>query len=76
MSIAVLYSIAFLVGLLAGIAISIIFHGMQRTSGTLRIDRSNPEKDVYRFDIDKLDNLHEKKRIVLKIDPNADLSQE
>lgn len=46
------------------------------TAGTLKIDRSYPNKDVYRFEIDNLDKISNKKRIVLKIDPNADLSQE
>ena len=45
-------------------------------SGTLKIDRSNPDKDVYRFDVDNLDKLPKKKYIVLAVDKNADLSQE
>ena len=48
---------------------------ISRTYGTLRIDHSNPEKDVYRFDIDDLDSLAKKKRIILLVDNNADLSQ-
>ena len=43
--------------------------------GTLRIDHSNPEKDVYRFDIDDLDSLCKKKRIIIRVDNRADLSQ-
>nr|DAD58024.1 MAG TPA: hypothetical protein [Caudoviricetes sp.] len=43
--------------------------------GTLKIDHSDPEKDVYRIDIDDLDKLSKKKRIVLKVDNDADLSQ-
>lgn len=45
-------------------------------SGTLRIDHSNPEKDIYRIDIDDLDKLSRKKRIVLKVDNHARLSQD
>lgn len=48
---------------------------IKRTYGTLRIDHSNPEKDIYRFDIDDLDSLAKKKRIILLVDNNADLSQ-
>lgn len=48
---------------------------LKRTCGTLRIDHSNPEKDLYRFDIDDLDSLVKKKRIILRVDNNADLSQ-
>ncbi len=46
-----------------------------RKEGVLQIDHSNPEKDVYRFVIDKIDDLSKKKYIVLKVDNNADLSQ-
>lgn len=51
-------------------------HNKLFTAGTLKINRTNPDKDVYRFEIDNLDKISNKKRIVLKIDPNADLSQE
>jgi hypothetical protein len=43
--------------------------------GTLRIDHSNPEKDIYRFEIDNLDKLDKKSYVELKIDRHADLSQ-
>ena len=43
--------------------------------GTLKIDHSDPEKDIYRIDINDLDKLSKKKLIILKIDNNADLSQ-
>lgn len=68
----ILFLIGALVGLAAGI---VIFAILSNKSGTLRIDHSNPEKDVYRFDIDDLDGLSKKKRIVLKVDNNANLSQ-
>lgn len=64
--------IAFFIGCAATSAI----HFLERTSGTLKIDRSDPEKDRYRFEInDDLDSLITKKKIVLKIDNHADLSQ-
>lgn len=63
------------IAFVASVITSVIYH--HRTAeGTLKIDRTNPEKDIYRLDIDDLDNLATKKRIVLNIDPNADLSQE
>ena len=63
-------------GLIVGAVIVFIFQRVRTAFGTLRIDRSNPEKDVYRFDINgDIVNLPRKKRIVLRIDPNADLSQ-
>ena len=43
--------------------------------GTLRIDHSDPEKDVYRFEIDDLEKLNKKAYVELKIDHHADLSQ-
>ena len=67
--------ILFLVGIIIGSIISSIRYWTKRTSGTLRIDHSNPEKDVYRFEVDKIENLPKKKEIILKIDNNADLSQ-
>ena len=64
-------------GLLAGSLLcnvaSVVY--IRRTYGTLRIDHSNPEKDVYRFEIDDIDSLSRKKRIVLKVDDHAVLSQ-
>lgn len=45
--------------------------------GTLKIDRRNPNKDEYLFVIndEDLERLHTKKKLILYIDPNADLSQ-
>ena len=44
--------------------------------GTLRIDHSNPEKDVYRIEINNLEDLSRKKRVILDVDNRAILSQE
>lgn len=49
---------------------------IRSASGTLRIDHSNHEKDIYRLEIDNLDDLARKRRVVLKIDHNADLSHQ
>lgn len=51
------------------------FRVTSKTSGTLRIDRTNPDKDIFRFDVDDLDSLANKKKINLKVDNNAKLSQ-
>ena len=37
------------------------------TAGVLTIDSSNPEKDVYRFDVYDLDKLSKKKYVLLKV---------
>ena len=65
----------FIGGLFIGIALTGLYFLIRSTSGTLRIDHTNPEKDVYRFEIDDLDSINKKKRIELKIDHNANLSQ-
>jgi hypothetical protein len=65
-----------LIGLLVGSIVSnIIFFIRYRKAGTLRIDHSDPEKDVYRIEIDDLDGLIKKKNVILKVDNNANLSQ-
>ena len=65
--------VAFILSVIANLAINLIF--FNHTHGTLRVDRSDSEKDIYRIEIDDLDCLTKCNRIVLKIDSNADLSQ-
>ena len=65
----------FIAGVVAGVIATIIVYSIQTKHGTLRIDRSNPERDVFRFDIDDLDILTKKRRVILNIDKNANLSQ-
>ena len=67
--------ILFFAGVFFGIGIASIVFTIRRTTGILKIDHSNPDKDVYRFEIDDLEKLHKKTRVVLKIDHHADLSQ-
>lgn len=68
--------IAWGLGILVGVIVStVIFIIANHKVGILKIDHHNPEKDIYRFDIDDLDKLSKKKRIVLKVDNNANLSQ-
>lgn len=71
------YFVACLVGIIFGAIMTRIFSFCHTTCGTLKIDRTNPEKDVYRFDVgSNFENLHTKKRVIFKVDPNADFSQE
>lgn len=69
----------FVIGIIVGVIVTGVFSAILvkvRTSyGTLKIDHSNPEKDIYRFDVDDLDGLSKKKHITLKVDNHADLSQ-
>lgn len=69
----VAFVLAVIVNLTINLAIRLIF--FNHTHGILRVDRSDPEKDIYRIEIDDLDCLAKCNRIVLKIDSNADLSQ-
>lgn len=69
------YLIISSIGAIIGSIVVNIYHYMRTSSGTLRIDHSNPDKDVYRIELDDLDNLSKKKRIVLQVDNNAELSQ-
>ena len=64
-------AIAFLLGILAGHLIG----KLQKAYGVLKIDRYNSDKELYRFEIDNLDELAKKKFIVLRVDNDADLSQ-
>ena len=65
-----------LIGLFVGSLITNIIYLSKRAKGVLRIDRSDPETDKFRFEIDDISNLHKKKRIELTIDPKANLSQD
>ena len=64
-----------IIGVVIGIAMMYISNRIRSTSGTLRIDHTNPDKDVYRFEINNLDALAKKKRVILEIDHDAVLSQ-
>ena len=60
---------------IGGSLITSLIYRFRSVFGILRIDRTNPQKDVYRFDIEDLDKIYKKKYVWLKIDKNADLSQ-
>ena len=75
MPIALLYSIAFIGGLISGLLVMFIFLTRMNVAGTLKIDHSNPEGFRMRFVIENDDVMFKKKRIILKVDHNADLSQ-
>lgn len=64
-------------GIIIGMIITSIFSiwNPWMETGILKIDHSNPEKDVYRFELNDLDQLRNKKHIRIKIDHDADLSQ-
>lgn len=65
---------AFILGIMAGLIIARITRPPM--FGTLRIDHSNPKKDVYQFVFDDFDDLSKYKKITLKVDHKADLSHD
>lgn len=69
------YTIGFVCGVLIEAIVALIMRLIRTTQGTLKIDRSNPEKDVYRLEIDNLDKLVKKKRVELAVKLDVDLSQ-
>lgn len=74
-----LYWFSAVIGFVGGLLVGIIFYRLifwlRSKKGVLRIDHSNPEKDVYRFEIDGIVD-DSTKRFVLKVDHDADLSHE
>ncbi len=65
----------FWIGVCIGAIVYALLQRIFVAHGTLRIDHSNPEKDIYRFEIDNLDKLNKRAYVELKIDHHADLSQ-
>ena len=62
-------------GLVIGAAVATLFMLFTSGHGTLHIDHSNPEKDVYNFEIDRVDNLNKKKRFIMQIEHHTDITQ-
>ena len=69
------YLILFVCSFASSIVTTIVMY-LTSARGTLRIDHSNPEKDVYRIEINNLEDLSRKKRVILDVDNSAILSQE
>lgn len=66
----------FIIGLVMGMMIWDLAGRFRKKDGVLKIDHSNPAKDVYRFEVSDLDKLDSRTQITLTIDHNAKLSQE
>ena len=62
-----IYVLVGIVGVLIGVIIGLIIEALKTSVGTLIIDETDPNTDVYRIEIDDLDKLANKKRMVLKI---------
>ena len=66
---------SFLAGVIVGLAVAVVVYSWRTARGILKIDHSNLERDLYRFEIDKIDDLDKKNKIICRIDHHADLSQ-
>lgn len=74
MSLEFLWIVIFCGGVIAGGicfgVIPVIAHKFSKVDGVLIVDRSNPEKDIYRFNVGNLDELTEKKELRIKVQSN------
>ena len=68
-------SLMCVVSSLLGSIVTVLIIFLKSVHGTLRIDHSDPNKDIYRLDLNDLDVLTRKKRVILDIDHHANLSQ-
>ena len=75
MSIGFLYWVAFIGGLITGLFVMYVFITNLNVAGTLKIDRSIPGSFRFRLVIENDDVMLKKKRIIFKVDDDADLSQ-
>lgn len=73
-SVIVLYCIVFASGVLAGVLVALSSLKLTTKKGYLLIDESNPDKPIWRIDLNNL--LDDKtKKFILEIKRGADLSQ-
>ena len=68
--------VLFIAGIIVGMALASLIYLVCNTVGTLKIDHTSSEKDIYRIEINDLEELNHRARIVLKVDHGADLSHE
>ena len=57
----------FLIGVVVGTVLNRIIFDLSSAHGTLEINESDPEKDIYQIQIDNLGVLHNKKSLNCKI---------
>lgn len=76
MTIGLLYAIAFVGGFITGLLVMFLFLAHMNVVGTLKIDKTNPEDIRMRLVVENDDIMFKKKRIIFKVDQNANLSHE
>ena len=65
-----------IIGILLGCIITSLMFFVKSSTGTLKVDHSDPEKDIYRLEIDDLAELTRSTKIILRVDNNAHISQD
>lgn len=60
-------------GIIIGVIGTVIFYSLRTATGVLHIDHHDPEKDYHLFEIDNIEQLYKRRRIVLKVNHNASL---
>ena len=68
-------SLEFCIGIVVGMIMTCILRRILSASGELKIDRSHPEKDLYKLEIDNLDVIPKKRYVILRVRPNSNLTQ-
>ena len=63
----------FSLGIIIGSIMTRLILQVSSAKAVLRIDHSNPEKDIYRLDLDNVCNMN-KKTLLLKIDHHANFT--
>lgn len=65
----------FSLGIVVGTIMTRLILQVSSAKAVLRIDHSNPEKDIYRLDLDNVCSMN-KKTLLLKIDHSANFTNE
>ena len=65
----------FSLGIIIGVITTRLILQVSSAKAVLRIDHSNPEKDIYRLDLDTVCNT-KKKTLLLRIDHRANFNNE
>jgi hypothetical protein len=61
------YIVIGIIFLCLGVLIGVKFSNSYTVFGTLVVDESNPELESYRIEIDNLDDILKKKKVILKV---------
>lgn len=64
---AVALFIAWVITMISNIILFVMLNKKRRCFGKLVIDMTNPEKDIYRIEMDDLQDLEREKYVLLKI---------